>query len=374
MSIGLYVILCSGVFVLDLALLGAYFTFVERNSFLEISDTVKIGAMKNAGVIQAVLFVLTSLALFFLSGDKKWFEENNFLTLCALIAGFGVIGLNASEKKISLAAAALLQLAGIAAAVLLFPSGTVFFHMGLPPVVDNAAAVVLWFVYFRLLFVMDRLEGFTQENSICVGTVCFLGLFISAELPPDFLRFGGLLLPVMMPLFPFYFLGCHLPMRGVARNIFCFFVGWVSFYLASKGAWGVGVLLAAYPLFEGIVFTCRFLKGLLTKNKPAFLFDTLLNRGIEPFTVVKFIFRRNVIICALALLSFSASLQYQPVILAALFLLDFYIRVVSPSQGTPSLRSLFREMRENTRKEISETGKAFNAIKEKYSEKKDDKE
>lgn len=374
MSVSLYIILCSGVFVLGLALLGAYFAFVERSSFLEISDTVKVGAMKNAGLIQAVVFVLAALALFFLSDDKKWFEENNFLILCALTAGFGLIGLNVSEKKISLAAAALLQLAGIAGAVLLFPSGTVFFHAGLPPIADNTAAVVLWFIYFRLLFVMDRLEGFTQENSLCIGAVCFLGLFISAGLSPDFLRFGGLLLPVMMPLFPFYFLGFHLPMKGVARNIFCFSAGWISFYLAAQGAWGAGVLLAAYPLFEGIVFSGRFLKGLLTKNKPVFLFDTLLERGIEPFTVVKFIFRRNVIICALALLSFSASLQYQPIILAALFLLDFYIRVVSPGKGNTSLRSLFREMKQNARREIDETGKAFNVIKEKYSEKKDDKE
>lgn len=369
-----YLILCSGAFAVSLVILACYFALSERKDFLEISDTIKTTSMKKAGMIQAVLFILSSLVLYSLSPDKTWFQENNFLYLCALIAGFGLIGLTPSEKKASKLATAFFQLAGISCAVFLFPENTVFLKTELPLLTDNILTILLWFICFRLMFRLDSLPGFSLEQVFCVGLTCFLALFLSsATLPVSFFQFSGLLCPAAIAIGPFYLLGYRLPMKGVATNIFCFMLSWVSFYLITQDVWGAGVLLMAYPLFEGVVYTARFFKGLLTKKEPLFLYETLLERNFSDTTVVKFIFRRNVILCALTLLSFAAQLQYQPLILAALFLLDFFVRVVSQSKANTSLRSLFREIKENAKESIIETDKALNILKERYVDNKNEK-
>ena len=168
--------------------------------------------------------------------------------------------------------------------------------------------------------------------------------------------------------------GAQIPSSRVFQNVFCFAVTWVPFYMASQGRWGSAALLLTYPLLEITAYCCRFFYGFLMKIKPEFLFESLENKGVPAVFIVRFIFRRNLLMGGLWLLSLQASLQYQPVVLAALFMLDSYIRIVSPSKKDTSLKTLFTDMASDAKKGFKETNKAFSDLKEKYKSKRDKSE
>ena len=364
------------VFAINMVAMTGYYIFAQRRDFMTVVDRPVSCNMKHAGVIQSLFLIAAATAFCFLDPDKEWIGENRLTMLVGCSGGFALIGLFPVKNKISAVLNTLLQMAGIAFAVSLLPENSAFFppEAGLPEYADKVCAGILWFAVFRLMIRMDDLKSFTAQQGAVIGLLCVIALFMNHPLSGTFFRFSGILLPVSFILSIFFMFGAQIPSSRVFQNVFCFAVTWVPFYMASQGRWGSAALLLTYPLLEITAYCCRFFYGFLMKIKPEFLFETLENKGVPAVFIVRFIFRRNLLMGGLWLLSLQASLQYQPVVLAALFMLDSYIRIVSPSKKDTSLKTLFTDMASDAKKGFKETNKAFSDLKEKYKSKRDKNE
>ncbi len=373
MGTATYFLFLFGVFIAGMVVMTAYYLFSERREFMEISDQPFRCRLNKAGAIQSLFLILACVLFCFLCPDKEWIKNNQMYFVCALFAGFGLIGLVPLKNKACHVGVAFLQIAGIAAALLLLPENSFFFNFDIPKWLDKVCAGALWFAVLRLLMRMDKLDSFTAVQGTSVGLACAAALFVTIPLSAVFFQFSGILFAVSAVLCIFFALGSEIPSSPVFKNVFAFAVSWAAFYMASQGRWGNGALLLAYPLAEAVIFACRSIKGALLKEKPLFLFESLQNRNFPDWYIIRYVFRRNLLLDGLFLLSLMAQKQYQPVILAGLFMLDYYLRAVSPKRDD-SIKSLFKNMTKDAKKSFKETNKAFSDLKEMYKNKSENKQ
>lgn len=115
--------------------------------------------------------------------------------VCALFAGFGLIGLVPLKNKACHVGVAFLQIAGIAAALLLLPENSFFFNFDIPKWLDKVCAGALWFAVLRLLMRMDKLDSFTAVQGTSVGLACAAALFVTIPLSAVFSSLPASCLP-----------------------------------------------------------------------------------------------------------------------------------------------------------------------------------
>lgn len=372
MDTATYFLFLFGVFIVGMLIMTAYYLFSERREFMEVSDGPLQCRLNRASTIQSLILIAATVLFCFLCPDGEQIKNDKMYFVSALFGFFALIGIIPLKNKLLSCFVLFLQAAGIAAALWILPEKTSFFPYEMPLWADRAGAGVLWFSAFRLLMRLDDLDSFTAQQGTAVGLTCAVGLFLTHSLSDTFFQFSGILFAVSAVLNVFFVLGASIPSTRIFKNTFAFSLTWISFYMAAQGRWGSGALLLAYPLAEGVIYLCRGVKAVLLKTKPLFLYETLTERNFPDRYITRFIFRRNLLIGGLFLLSLMAELQYQPVILASLFMLDYYIRIVSPKRDD-SLRSLFKGMARDAQKGFQETNKAFSDLKEIYKNKTEDK-
>lgn len=372
MNTATYFLFLFGVFIVGMIVMTAYYLIAERREFMEITDQPFRCRLNRGSTIQSLILIIACLSFCFLCPDAEWIKNNNAYFVSALLGGFALIGLLPLKNGGLSCLAFCLQAAGIAAAVWFLPANASFFPFEMPAWADKATAGVLWFATFRLIMRTDELDSFTAQQGVSVGLACTVALFLTHPLSAVFFQFSGILFAVSAVLSVFFALGTQIPSSRTFKNTFAFALTWTAFYMASQGRWGSGALLLAYPLAEAVIFACRGVKAAFLKTKPLFLYETLQERNFPDRYIVRFIFRRNLLIDGLFLLSLMAELQYQPVVLAALFMTDYYIRVVSPKRND-SLKTLFKDMARDAKKGIKETNKAFSDLKEAYKNKSESK-
>ena len=204
MGTATYFLFLFGVFIAGTVVMTAYYLFSERREFMEISDQPFRCRLNKAGVIQSLFLILSCTLFCFLCPDKEWIKNNQMYFVCALFAGFGLIGLVPLKNKACHVGVAFLQIAGIAAALLLLPENSFFFNFDIPKWLDNVCAGAIWFVILRLLMRMDKLTSFTAVQGMSVGLACAVALFLTLPLSAAFFQFSGILFAVSAVLCIFF--------------------------------------------------------------------------------------------------------------------------------------------------------------------------
>lgn len=99
MGTATYFLFLFGVFIVGMVVMTAYYLFSERREFMEISDQPFRCRLNKAGAIQSLFLILACVLFCFLCPDKEWIKNNQMYFVCALFAGFGLIGLVPLKTK-----------------------------------------------------------------------------------------------------------------------------------------------------------------------------------------------------------------------------------------------------------------------------------
>jgi UDP-N-acetylmuramyl pentapeptide phosphotransferase/UDP-N-acetylglucosamine-1-phosphate transferase len=217
-----------------------------------------------------------------------------------------------------LLAHAVAALAGVA----LLPNGAVFQGF-LPPLLDRAAAALLWVWFINLFNFMDGIDGITGVETVCLG----LGIALVAALAGS----GGdgtvaLALATAAAGLGFLRWNWHpaqVFLGDVGSVPLGFLLGWLLLLLAAKGLWAPALILPLYYLADATLTLARRIRRgerFWQPHREHFYQRALAPDG-DHAAVVRLILAGDLVLLALALLALAMPILALVLALAACALL-----------------------------------------------------
>lgn len=367
-----YLIFTGVLLFLNAAAVLCLFVFKRHNDFLRADSDDGDCELPWVNLITAASFACAAAGMYRLGGGNAVFGNEYIVCAAALAAFFGADGFVPRNNRWEKTLVALSEIAALTFAVFRLPAPDFFAKFNAPAeVVKAVAAVAVWSV-FKMQGFGGRNKTLTYAQILFVGMTLFLSVFITAYQPHIFLQTGGALLFVpMLALAPFVLLyGAEPDLSRPVFNLFNMTAVLMSAGLIYTGAWGCGVLLVSYPLFEAGLGLWQAGKNLMSRNKkPVFLFELLEVHGFSKGYAAGFAFKRNLLFCALVLLLLDRPFfQMQVVLICVLLYLKFAMNILNPDMRNATFRQLFTQIKSDARKSWRETNSTIAALKEKYKD------
>lgn len=373
MSDFVYLLFSGGLLIVDLAVLLCLYVFGRNASYMTLSADEKGGEVPFFNTVQALFFAAAAIGVLLFSAGTGFYENK---AVCAAI-GLAVVFVTAGfvpEKSPKLRiVSSVIELGTLTAAVFVLPAPDVLPAWNMPLPAAKVLIAVVWFLMCKIGEFGAKRDELICGQAFFVGLVLFLAVFVTHFPLRAVLQTGGLLLPLMIAAVPFQVLyGLDIVLKKPFVNLLNLMMTGAGFALAAQGAWGCGILLLTYPLFELVFGSWRLFSNLFRRKEkrlPVFVCAMLEQNGYTSWRIVDFVFRRNLVFGAMMLLTLDRLyLQKQMVMLAVLLYVKFAMNIANPGAAKASLRSLFKQIGEDARKGWRETGDSIAALKEKYKD------
>ncbi len=171
------------------------------------------------------------------------------IAAAALLAGVSWVddlrGLPAALRFAAQAAAVALGLSGFAGA------GWVFQGL-LPPIVDRAAAALLWLWFINLFNFMDGIDGISGVEASSVGIGLAL-VALLAGLAPELVALPLLLAAATLGFLVWNWPPARLFLGDVGSVPLGFLLGWLLLLAAAQGQWAAALIAPLYYLADATV-------------------------------------------------------------------------------------------------------------------------
>ncbi|HUK59391.1 MAG TPA: glycosyl transferase [Stellaceae bacterium] len=206
---------------------------VPRGAGLAVISTLAAGwlALARHGAPRGALVVLATAAVLAL---LSWRDDRRGLPVA-----------------FRLGAHALAVVVGLAA----LPSGMIF-QGALSPLLDRAAAAVLWLWFVELYNFMDGIDGITAVETIAIG----IGLALVATLAGSASGVAALALVAAAAALGFLRWNWHpaqIFLGDVGSVPLGFLLGWLLLMLAARGLWAPALVLPLYYLADATITLAR---------------------------------------------------------------------------------------------------------------------
>ena len=152
------------------------------------------------------------------------------------------------------------HIAAVAVVLALLPVDRLVFQGILPPILDRAAAGLLWVWFANLYNFMDGIDGITGVETTSLG----IGVAIVATLGSGLSAAGVPMAPLGLALaaasIGFLLWNWHparIFMGDVGSVPIGFLAGWLLIGLAASGAWAAALILPAYYLADATITLAR---------------------------------------------------------------------------------------------------------------------
>lgn len=373
MSDFVYLLFSGGLLIVDLAVLLCLYVFGRNASYMTLSADEQSGEIPYFNTVQSLFFLAAAGCVLFFSAGTGFYENKAVCAAIGLAAVFVLAGFIPEKSPKLKAASSVAELGALTAAVFVLPAPDVLTAWNVPLPAAKVLIAVVWFSMCKIGEFGTKRDELICGQAFFVGLVLFLAVFVTHFPLRAVFQTGGFLLPLMLAAVPFQVLyGLDIVLKKPFVNLLNLMMTGAGFALAVQGAWGCGILLLTYPLFELVFGSWRLFSNLFRRKEkrlPVFVCAMLEQNGYTSWRIVDFVFRRNLVFGAMMLLTLDRLyLQKQMVMLAVLLYVKFAMNIANPGAAKASLRSLFKQIGEDTRKGWRETGDSIAALKEKYKD------
>jgi len=183
--------------------------------------------------------------------------------------------------------------------------GTVFQGL-LPPLLDRAAAAVVWLWFVNLFNFMDGIDGIAGTEAAAIGT----GLFLVAAITGGATTAGALGLVVALAALGFLRWNWH-PARVFLGDIgsvpLGYLLGWALLATAAAGHWAAAVILPLYYLADATLTLARRAahRERLWEAHREHFYQRAVARGLSHATVAKAVALTDAVLLGAALASLA---------------------------------------------------------------------
>lgn len=373
MSDFVYLLFSGGLLIVDLAVLLCLYVFGRNASYMTLSADEKGGEVPFFNTVQVLFFAAAAIGVLLFSAGTGFYENKAVCTAIGLAVVFVLTGFVPEKSRKLHILSSVVELGALTAAVFVLPAPDVLTAWKMPLPAAKVLIAAIWFSMCKIGEFGAKRDELICGQAFFVGLVLFLAVFVTHFPPRAVLQTGGLLLPLMIAAVPFRVLyGLDIVLKKPFVNLLNLTMTGAGFALTVQGAWGCGILLLTYPLFELLFGAWRLFSNLFRRKEkrlPVFVCGMLEQNGYSSWRIVDFVFRRNLVFGAMMLLTLDRLyLQKQMVMLAVLLYVKFAMNIANPGAAKASLRSLFKQIGEDARKGWRETGDSIAALKEKYKD------
>ena len=172
------------------------------------------------------------------------------LVVIAAAAGLALISWRDDLQSLGPGIRLAAHVAAAAVGVAFLPAGTLVFQGWLPPLLDRAAAALLWIWFINLYNFMDGIDGITATETICLGLGVALVLRVSALTAGGA---GALALAAAAAGLGFLRWNWHpakIFLGDVGSVPLGYLLGWLLLGLSARGLWAPALILPLYYLAD----------------------------------------------------------------------------------------------------------------------------
>lgn len=341
----------------------AYHLIKERTELMDFSVKVPSKIEKNGNMFLLLFFIL-GVVFFCFFYSRDFFFKNNFFYHCMPMFGiYFLFGFLSFKNKCLIIFEYLFEFL-----VLFFTVG--FLNLSIDLKIQMYLILGL-FLVFKQPNVQKKYEIPVYCQMIATSLVMLVTSFLITSDVKMVLQLGGIVFSVMFVILPFQKI-FQVPIRlnQYFINLFQAFFVVIYLYLISEGNIAASFVLLSYPLFE-VCFAFFLVIYNFCKRQyaPCFMMDIFELMGLSDFDKGLFVLRRNLLFGAMFLFVMHIpSWQFQVVILTVILYLRFALSYVAGPISNASFRHLFKEMKNDIQKSVSEVGQALENIKQKKNQ------
>lgn len=199
----------------------------------------------------AVVAVLVPSWLLIVMGKSA--ADMSFWFALAGIVGLAALSWIDDLRNLSAALRVVCHAIIVAIVLAVLPADALVFQGLLPPIVDRAAAGILWIWFINLFNFMDGIDGISGVEAIAIAG----GLFLVAVIDAGVLRTGGLLALAIAGTASGFLLWNWHPARVFLGDVgsvpLGFALGWLLLQAAIAGYWAAALILPLYYLADATI-------------------------------------------------------------------------------------------------------------------------
>lgn len=346
-------------FLISTGSLLAYHLIKERADLMEFSVKVPSKIEKTGNIFILVFFVLGVSSFYLFNSENRIFSDGIFIKLVPMMGIYFLFGFLPTKSR------SLTIFKGFLEFVVLFCT-VGFLNLSIALKIQMYLIIGLFLVY-KQPSIQRKYEVPVYCQMITTSLIMFATSLLISNNLKAVLQLGGIIFSVMFIVLPFQKIyQVSVKLNQYFINLFQGFLIAISLYLISEGNVGACFVLLSYPLFEMCFAIFLKIYNLLKKQKaPCLMMDILDVFGSSDFDKGMFVFRRNILFGALFLfVMYVPGWQFQVVLLTVIIYLKFAVSYVVGPSSNASFRTLFKDMKNDIKKSISETEYAWNRIKQ----------